>query len=159
VEKAVIYIETTIPSFYTETRTDVASIARRDWTHEWWHMRNEDHVRVTSSVVLDELGRIPYPARRDAALDLIKPLELVAYDEHVLELAELYIHHQVMPRELSGDADHLALASLRKCDMLVTWNCRHLANANKVAHIRKVNAWMGLPTPPLVTPLELIGRM
>jgi hypothetical protein len=48
-----------------------------------------------------------------------------------------------------GDADHLALASYYKCDMLVTWNCRHLANANKQSHIRRVNALLGLETPLL----------
>ena len=40
--------------------------------------------------------------------------------------------------------------------MLVTWNCRHLANANKVGHIQRVNALLGLRTPLLVTPLELL---
>jgi hypothetical protein len=49
----------------------------------------------------------------------------------------------------------LALASFYNCDMLVTWNCRHLANANKSGHIRRVNALLGLRTPMLVTPLQL----
>ncbi|MBI3417353.1 MAG: hypothetical protein HY043_18835 [Verrucomicrobia bacterium] len=56
------------------------------------------------------------------------------------------------------DADHLALASYHKCDMLVTWNCRHLANANKLGHVRRVNALLGLETPLLITPLELLGK-
>jgi len=42
--------------------------------------------------------------------------------------------------------------------MLVTWNCKHLANANKVGHIRRVNALLGLRTPLLVTPLELLEK-
>jgi hypothetical protein len=158
-ETAVIYVETTIPSFYTETRTDLETRVRRDWTREWWHMRKDGQILVTSAVVLNELKRIPDATRREASLNLVKPLELVPYDEQVADLAELYIHHRLMPREVGGDADHLALASLRRCDMLVTWNCRHLANANKIAHIRKVNAWMELPTPLLVTPLELIERI
>jgi hypothetical protein len=55
-----------------------------------------------------------------------------------------------------GDADHLALGSFYNRDMLVTWNCLHLANANKAGHIRRVNALLGLRTPLLVTPLELL---
>ncbi len=50
----------------------------------------------------------------------------------------------------------MALASLHRCGILVTWNCRHLANANKTDHIRRVNALVGLETPLLVTPLELL---
>jgi len=56
-----------------------------------------------------------------------------------------------MPADELGDADHLALASFYNCDMLVTWNCRRLANANKVGHIQRVNALLGLRTPLLVT--------
>ena len=58
-----------------------------------------------------------------------------------------------MPADPGGDALHLALASYHKCDFLVTWNCQHLANANKFGHIRRVNAMLGLFVPALVTPL------
>jgi hypothetical protein len=56
---------------------------------------------------------------------------------------------------LSG-CNGLALASYHKCDFLLTWNGQHLANANKFAHIRRVNTLLGLFTPTLVTPLELL---
>jgi hypothetical protein len=39
----------------------------------------------------------------------------------------------------------------------LTWNCRELANENKMEHIRRVNAMMGLFTPAIVTPLNLLG--
>jgi len=39
----------------------------------------------------------------------------------------------------------------------VTWNCAHLANANKAGHIRRVNAMLDLHTPAMLTPLELLG--
>jgi hypothetical protein len=64
----------------------------------------------------------------------------------------------VMPRDPTGDALHLALASYHKCDFLLTWNIRNLANANKFADIRHVNTLLGLFTPTLVTPLELLGE-
>ena len=63
-----------------------------------------------------------------------------------------------MPAEALGDAHHLALASYHRCGMLVTWNCKHIANANKLSHIRRVNALLGLETPALVTPLELLEK-
>jgi len=47
--------------------------------------------------------------------------------------------------------------SHHKCDFLLTWNCAHLANANKFGHIRRVNALLGLFVPELVTPLQLLG--
>ena len=71
---------------------------------------------------------------------------------------EAYVGRQLIPAAPFGDALHLALASYHRCDFLVTWNCKHLANANKFEHIRRVNGILGLFVPTLVTPLELIGE-
>jgi len=76
----------------------------------------------------------------------------------ITEIVEAYIANHVMPNDPVGDALHLALASYHKCNFLLTWNCRHLANANKFDHIRRVNALLGLFVPSLVTPLELLGE-
>ena len=75
----------------------------------------------------------------------------------ITEIARAYIQHKVMPIDPAGDALHLALASYHKCDFFVTWNCQHLANANKFGHIRRLNTMLGLFVPALVTPLELLG--
>ena len=48
------------------------------------------------------------------------------------------------------------VASLHRCNYPLTWNCRHLANGNKLRHLRKINEGLGLPSPDLVTPLELM---
>jgi hypothetical protein len=61
-----------------------------------------------------------------------------------------------MPQEYSGDTLHLAYASYYKIDFLMTWNCNHLANANKKEHIRVINNTLGLFVPELTTPLTLI---
>jgi predicted nucleic acid-binding protein len=150
------YIETSIPSFYFEVRTAPDMVARRDWTREWWNSAANSVELVTSVAVIDELSRGEFPAR-DQCLELIAPLPIVAVDLSVLEIVEAYIRHRVMPSDPAGDALHLALASYHRCDFLVTWNCRHLANANKFGHIRRVNGLLGLLSPALVTPLELLG--
>ena len=121
-------------------------------------MTNVARNLATSFVVQDELNRIPDPKRRDAALQLIEPLEQFVYTTEIEEIVEVYLAHKLMPREGVGDAAHLALASFNHCDILVTWNCKHLANANKTDHIRRVNALLGLETPLLVTPLELLEK-
>ena len=61
-----------------------------------------------------------------------------------------------MPLESGGDAHHLALASFHRCDIPATWNCKHIANPNKIAHIRLINTSLGLATPQLLTPFELL---
>jgi len=131
-------------------------VARRQWTREWWESRRSAYELVTSAAVLDELGQGDYPSKADA-IALVESLPLVPVEQQIVEIVETYIQHQVMPRDPVGDALHLALASFHKCDFLLTWNCNHLANANKFSHIRRVNALLGLYVPTLVTPLELLG--
>ena len=84
-------------------------------------------------------------------------LPAIPVEDDVREIVEVCIKHHVMPRDPLGDALHLALASFHKVDYLLTWNCQHLANANKFAHIRRINTLLGLHVPALITPLELMG--
>lgn len=132
-------------------------VARREWTRQWWEIANCSYVLVTSVAVLEELSQGDYP-NQDAVLDLVSTLPLVPVAPAIAEIVQTYIQHHVMPRDPTGDALHLALASFHKCDFLLTWNCQHLANANKFGHIRRINTLLGLYVPALVTPLELLGE-
>ena len=84
-------------------------------------------------------------------------LPLIEIEQQIAKIVQTYIRYKVMPDDPAGDALHLALASYHKCDFLLTWNCNHLANANKFGHIRQMNTLLGLFVPLLVTPLELLG--
>ena len=151
-----VYVETTIPSFYCDVRATPNIIARREWTHQWWRDAPRRYELVTSPAVLDELASGP-PERSAQWLALVRDLPLVPVVPAIAEIVETYVLHKVMPADPGGDALHLALASYHRCEFLVTWNCQHLANANKFGHIRRVNTMLGLFVPALVTPLELLG--
>ena len=151
-----VYIETTIPSFYYEIRNEPEMISRKNWTQQWWNDHSQNYQLVTSEPVLEELSVGTYPNKKKILL-LLENIPLVTVEDEIVEIIETYIKHNVMPNDPTGDALHLGLASYHKCDFLLTWNCNHLANANKFHHIRTVNTLLGLFTPSLVTPLELIG--
>jgi predicted nucleic acid-binding protein len=154
--KPSVYVETTIPSFYHEVRTDADMVARRDWTREWWDDHRQKYDVFTSMAVLDELERGNFDKREDA-ISFLDPIPFLEITESIADTVAYYINNQVMPADPGGDALHLAIASAYECDFILTWNCRHLANANKFARIRQVNATLGLFVPSLVTPLELLG--
>ncbi len=154
---AIYYIETTIPSFYHEVRTEPDMIARRDWTRRWFDAVVKSDRVVTSAAVLSVLENGDFPGR-ELALKLLDDLELLAIDFAVAEIVDAYTKHTLMPQDPFGDALHLALASYHRCDFLVTWNCQHLANARKFGHIRRLNGILGLFVPELVTPMELLGE-
>ncbi|MCD4726517.1 MAG: type II toxin-antitoxin system VapC family toxin [Pirellulales bacterium] len=152
-----IYIETSIPSFYCTTRTDPESVACKGWTQHWWDFKREGCKVFTSEVVIEELENGDYPTKQEA-LSLIDGIPILTVEPAVLEITKTYTRHFLMPDKPMGDAMHLALASFHQCDFLLTWNCQHLANANKFQHIRRVNSMLGLFIPSLVTPLELLGE-
>ncbi len=149
-------VETSIPSFFYEQRTAPDVVARRDWTRMWWAEAPAKYELVISPAVIGELS-LGIPERSAERLALIQDLPLLTIEDEIAEIVEIYIRQKVMPADPSGDALHLAIASFHKCDFLVTWNCRHIANANKFGHIRRVNTSLGLFIPALVTPLELLG--
>ena len=152
--KPVVYIETTIPSFYFELRTEPEMVARRNWTREWWKSFKDQYQLVTSLGVKAELEEGDYETKSDV-LDLLDAIEVLEAPDEIADIIDVYLDNQLMPRERLGDALHLALASYHKCDFLLTWNCRHIANANKFEHIRIINSRLGLFVPALVTPMEL----
>ncbi len=152
-----VYIETTIPSLYFDERTDAKTVARREWTRNWWDNHRQEYLLVTGLAVIEELSCGNHPRKKEK-LQMMESIEILPVTEISIRAVEVYIERYVMPRDSSGDAAHLALASAHKCDYLLTWNCAHLANANKTGHIRMVNTLLGLHVPQLVTPLEMIGE-
>lgn len=151
-----IFVETSIPSFYCETRQDAKNQARRLWTREWWELAKWQDELVSSLWVLRELEETPEP-KRSECLSRMDDVRLLQSAPEIDELVEQYIERKIMPADADGDARHLAVATYWKCDIRASWNCKHIANANKTDHIRQVNAQLGYDTPKLITPLELLG--
>lgn len=154
--KESVYIETTIFSFLYDERESHDIIAMRDWTKNWWNNYRSKYLLITSTAVFDELSR-GEKSHKDKSLSLALTIPAISPDYEITEILENYFEHQLMPKNPFGDALHLALASYHKCDYLLTWNCQHLANANKFAHIKRINTLLGLHVPVLTTPLELTG--
>ncbi|RJP32718.1 MAG: hypothetical protein C4547_13455 [Phycisphaerales bacterium] len=148
-----VYIETTIPLYYCDDRPALAADIAR--TREWWDRERGSYECFISSVVVDELASGSYPTQSDCP-SLIERIPSLAVESNVLEIAEAYRARKLMPHDPAADAVHLALASFYRMDYLITWNCRHLANANKTKHLEVLNVQMGLSVPILVTPYMLM---
>ena len=154
--RPVVYIETTVPSFYHDQRDDVQAVAMRGWTTRWWDERAQRYELVTSPVTLSELDLAPEP-KRSRALALLKDVPVLEVPASIEDIVDFYIERQLMPRDPTGDALNLAVASYHKCDFLLTWNCRNLANPEKFHHIRVLNNLLDLDVPVLTTPAQLLG--
>lgn len=150
-----VYIETTVPSYYHETRSSTQISAWREVTRQWWDRHRRRYDLYTSRFVLAELARTPAP-KAGRARTLLKSVAVLDEPDGLEEVVAYYIEQKLMPAEAGGDAVHLALASMHSMDFLLTWNCLHLANANKIQHMAVLNVRLRLHLPVITTPLTLM---
>jgi len=150
--KKTVYIETTIPSYYFNERKSIRTFV--EITKQWWQNERLNYDIWIFEEVLDELNAGNYP-NKGQVLEFSIHLPILPPDKSIVEVAQIYLDNYLMPQVLKGDAIHLACASFYKMDFLLTWNCNHLANANKRQHLRRINTRLNLSTPDIVTPLEL----
>ena len=152
-----VYIETTIPSYYTgRPPRDIVLAARQQLTIEWWDLHSAEYEIFSSQVVLDETrrGDPEAAAKREEFLMAIPLLDI---SERVIEVAEDLIVSGIIPKKASDDAYHIACAAVHRIDYLLTWNCAHIANPHNRRRIRQQLAGHGIDMPVICTPEELIG--
>ena len=152
---ASVYLDTTILSFLHDRRQKFEFVIEA--TKTWWTQDRKSFEVFVSDAVIAELARGNF-AGKEAAIRASAECGRLAFDPRIREIAEFYVEHSLMPRDLEGDALHLAYASFYKIDYILTWNFSNLANANKFLHIRILNSRLGISVPSIVTPPQLTGN-
>jgi hypothetical protein len=147
-----VYLDSTIPSVYFDERDSIRFEIEN--TRRWWREESANYELWVSPATTSEVraGNHPHQAK---ILELVGALPLLPPDAAVDAMAQACIENLVMPRQHLGDAWHLANATFHGFDFLLTWNCNHLANANKRRHLETINWRLKFETPQIVTPLEL----
>jgi hypothetical protein len=150
--KKTVYLDSTIPSYLFDQRDSIRQFI--EVTKKWWKEEREHFQVVISEATLIEVGDGDHPYK-DQVVKCVSELEVLSPDPAIDEIVRTYVKNLLMPRGSTGDAAHLAYASFYSADFLLTWNCNHLANANKKQHIKTINGRLNLPIPEIVTPMEL----
>jgi predicted nucleic acid-binding protein len=83
-------------------------------------------------------------------------LEYIEITDEALDLAEMYINENVVGKTSSEDCIHIALATIFRADVSVSWNFKHIVNLNRIRGYNSVNLKTGYPTIEIRSPLELI---
>ena len=152
-----IYIESTVVSYLTARPSrDVVIAGHQQVTHEWWDTRRENYDLCVSQLVLDETGAGDAQAAQERLLALQSVLVLETTVE-ALELAQELLRAGALPAKAADDALHVAVAATKAIPFLLTWNCRHLANAAMRPTIESVCQAKGFKAPIICTPEELLG--
>ena len=156
--RPVLYLETTVVSYLVARPSrDVVVLAHQEITRQWWATRREAFSIYVSPVVLEEAALGDAEQARER-LQLLTPYPVLSASDHVEQIAAAYLRELRLPERALRDAAHLAFACTYAVDYLLTWNCAHIANAEVRRQLARVNDPLGLATPVICTPEELLGE-
>ena len=153
-----VYLETTFISYLVARPSrNVIVAGHQQTTQDWWDRRRSDFECIVSQVVIDEVSAGD-PAEIQKRLDAIRDLRVLEVTKSAESLAQAIIASGVMPPRAVRDAAHIAVAAVHRVDYLLTWNCRHLANAQITRKIDEICDQLSERMPVICTPEELMGN-
>ncbi len=152
-----VYIETSILGYLTAKSTDnLILAANMKVTQDWWNICRSSFILYASEIVEDEAVRGD-PAIASQRLNLLQSLMLLDLTEAALELAQEFLQQSNLPPKASNDALHMALATVYGLNYLLTWSCKHMANAQIQRKLSQISSELGYKLPVICTPYELMG--
>lgn len=154
-----IYIESTIPSYVVaRPARDLLQAARQQTSRDWWELKRQQHELFTSEIVLAEISE-GEAAMAQQRLEVMRGIKIVRVTDDAEALTRRILESGLLPADADRDAAHIALATIYEMDILLSWNCRHIANASIQGRLRRLAEKMGLALPVLCTPDELTGEL
>ena len=135
---------------------DLLVAGHQQITQDWWTNRRGEFDCAVSQVVIDEASQGD-PAEVQERLSIIGGLPILAATKEAEALTQAIIAAGILPAHAFPDAAHVAVATMHGVDYLLTWNCKHLANAQIARRIAVVCAGLGRGMPTICTPEELMG--
>jgi hypothetical protein len=152
-----VYIETSILGYLTARPSrDLIVAANIEITREWWDTRRNAFQLYSSQAVIKETSQGD-AALATQRLEIVRNLALLDLNQSVLDLAEQFLERSSLPTKADVDAVHIAAATVHGMDYLLTWNCKHIANAQIQRKLAEISLDLGYELPILCTPYELLG--
>jgi hypothetical protein len=150
-------LETTFISYLVARPShDVIVAGHQQTTQDWWANRRSQFECFVSQVVIDE-SSAGDPNEVQKRLAIIADLPALDLSTETEALAEAILRSRVLPTRAARDAAHIGVATVHRVDYLLTWNCKHLANAQIMRKIEPVCTTIGYRMPLICTPEELMG--
>jgi hypothetical protein len=158
-QKQQIYIETSVISYLvSKTSSNIILAAYQQITRQWWDSQLHYYHPFTSDFVLEEISKGD-PKLSKERLNTIQKFGKLPVTDDVIELGERYLKQVSIPRKASLDAFHLAISVIHGMDFVLSWNFRHMANAFVRRKLEFINSEIGIQTPTICTPEELIREV
>ena len=116
-----------------------------------------ERVLVLSTLTVQELAAAPAEVRRRLAAVPEAHIETLQLDSEAMALAEAYVAAGVLSAKMVADAQHIAVATVGRVDVLVSWNFKHIVNLQRIHGYNSVNLRSGYPMIEIRTPREVLS--
>jgi hypothetical protein len=154
--KPKVYIETTVVSYLTAWASqDLVIAAHQKITREWWDKSRENYELCAWQMVIEEAKAGDIVAAKER-IEMLSGATMLETTSEARDLARELLRSHALPPKAADDALHIAIAAVHNLPYLLTWNCRHLANATMRPIIEAVCARNGYQAPIICTPEELM---
>ena len=151
-----VYVETSVISYLTSRPSrDIVVAANQEVTRDWWGKARNRFDLYVSEAVVQEIKEGDPEAAAERKRNIMSVPMLIGSPE-ALALTKKFLSQGVVPARAATDALHVAMATVYGIDYVVTWNCKHIANALAQREIARVSRSCGYEPPVLCTPLELL---
>lgn len=156
--KQSVYIESSVISYLAARPSrDVVIAARQAVTLDWWENHRHRFDLFVSELVEEEVSRGDAEAA-ELRIQMVAGIEKLASSDAAERLTEHLMSKRAVPAGSEEDAAHIAIAATHGVDYLLTWNFKHINNAEKKANIEAVVESCGYACPQLCSPEELGGN-
>lgn len=153
-----VYIESSVISYITARPSrDVVTSARQTISIEWWAGYRDSFEVFVSELVLEEIGSGDSRAASNR-LVIVEDIPVLVITTNAVALAKSLIAENAIPASSMEDALHISIAAVQSIDFLLTWNFKHINNANTRNKITQVINLSGFNSPILCSPEELISE-
>ena len=117
---------------------------------------NGEYIMVLSELTLQELDQAPSAVRNVLTRIPEAFLEVLSVSLDANELASAYIAEGLLAETKRADAVHIAVATLSKVDVLVSWNFKHIVNLDRIHGYNSVNLRRGFQLLEIRSPWEVL---
>jgi len=152
-----VYIETSVISYLRQKPAkEVVAAAHQLLTHQWWDTERMKYELVVSQYVIDEASAGD-PVLAADRLSVLTGIPRLPGAPEIDRIADEIISRAILPPKAAVDALHIASVAHHRIQYLLTWNCKHIANAKILPRVHQVLTDLAIPIPIICTPEELIG--
>ena len=152
-----VYIESSVISYLTSRPSrDIVIAGRQAITLDWWENHRQRFDLRISVLVEEEISKGDMDAA-NLRLNIVSEIPSLSISDEATKIAELLLLKGAVPKGSEEDALHIAIASAQGADYLLTWNFKHINNAETRTAIIELVESCGYICPQLCSPEELGG--